>query len=141
MQAAGATVPPSWQEAHSGSVAMKLAVMSSSTLQVARQQVASRSCSATELTKTYLRGLHAVEGKLNSFISVADEQALQQAAEIDKRLARGEDVGPLAGIPIAIKVSCSTTRPAMQAGTSPLPYPPHPLGHPCSRFVVLCLTA
>ncbi len=46
---------------------------------------------------------HATQGTLNAFISIDDERALERAVGIDERLARGEDVGPLAGIPIALK--------------------------------------
>ena len=53
--------------------------------------------------KTAVEKAHATQGTLNAFISIDDERALERAAEIDERLARGEDVGPLAGIPIALK--------------------------------------
>lgn len=46
---------------------------------------------------------NATQGTLNAFISIDDERALSRAAEIDQRLHRGEDVGPLAGVPIALK--------------------------------------
>lgn len=99
---------------------MQLAIQAS-TLQAARQQVASRSRSATELTQTYLRGLRSVEPRLRSFIAVDDEFALQQAARIDERLAKGEDVGPLAGVPIAIKVREWCRRRCRQSAGATLP--------------------
>ena len=40
---------------------------------------------------------------MHAFATVAREQALAKAEEIDRRLARGEAVGPLAGVPVAIK--------------------------------------
>lgn len=61
--------------------------------------------SAVEITEAYLRRLQSVEQKLNAFLAVDGELALQQAADIDRRLAKGEDVGPLAGVCIAIKAS------------------------------------
>lgn len=73
-----------------------------STLHMARQQIATRSRSATELTQAYLRGLRAVEPAVQSFIAVDEQAALEQAAEVDRRLAAGEEL-PLAGVPIAIK--------------------------------------
>lgn len=45
---------------------------------------------------------HASQDTLNAFISI-DDAALARAADIDERLDRGEDVGPLAGVPIALK--------------------------------------
>ena len=74
-----------------------------STLHAARQQIATRARSATELTQTYLRGLRSVEPAVQSFIAVDEEGALEQAAEVDRRVAAGEHL-PLAGVPIAVKV-------------------------------------
>ncbi len=64
--------------------------------------------SAVEITQHYLRGLKSVEGRLGSFLAVDEEGALVQAAAIDARIAAGEEVGPLAGVPIAIKDNLCT---------------------------------
>ncbi|KAI3434564.1 hypothetical protein D9Q98_002637 [Chlorella vulgaris] len=77
-------------------------------LHAARDQVARRGTSATELTTAYLRQLHSAETQLQCFLAVDDEYALRQAALIDSRLAQGEDVGPLAGVPIAVKDNLCT---------------------------------
>lgn len=61
-----------------------------------------------EITQNYLRGLKVVEGRLGSFLAIDEEGALAQAAAIDARIAAGEDVGPLAGVPIAIKDNLCT---------------------------------
>jgi Asp-tRNA(Asn)/Glu-tRNA(Gln) amidotransferase A subunit family amidase len=58
---------------------------------------------ATVRVKTALAAAHAAQDSLNAFISLDDERALQRAADIDARLARGDEVGPLAGMPIALK--------------------------------------
>ncbi len=58
--------------------------------------------SSVELTQHMLQRIKAHDGKLNSFISVTEEQALTQARAADERLAAG-DAGPLTGIPIAHK--------------------------------------
>lgn len=58
---------------------------------------------ATERVKTALAEAHATQDTLNAFISLDDGRALERAAEIDTRLSNGEDVGPLAGVPIALK--------------------------------------
>lgn len=50
-----------------------------------------------------LERAHATQETVNAFISLDDERALERAAEIDERSARGEDPGPLAGVPIALK--------------------------------------
>jgi aspartyl-tRNA(Asn)/glutamyl-tRNA(Gln) amidotransferase subunit A len=59
--------------------------------------------SATERVVEALAQAHATQETLNAFISIDDERALARAAEIDDRLARDEEVGPLAGVPIAVK--------------------------------------
>jgi len=59
--------------------------------------------SSVELTKATMAHLKAVEPKVQSFITVTEEAALAQAAEADKRLASGNDVTPLTGVPLGIK--------------------------------------
>jgi len=59
--------------------------------------------SATERVEAALAQAHANQDTLNAFISIDDGPAIDRAAEIDERLARGEDVGPLAGMPVALK--------------------------------------
>lgn len=50
-----------------------------------------------------LQAAHTTQDTINAFISLDDERALARAADIDRRLAVGEDVGPLAGIPVGLK--------------------------------------
>lgn len=68
-----------------------------------RDDVSTRRVSARE---TVARALDLAEGvgrRLNAFLEVFREQALAHAAQIDDLLARGEPVGPLAGVPVALK--------------------------------------
>ncbi|MBM4406209.1 MAG: Asp-tRNA(Asn)/Glu-tRNA(Gln) amidotransferase subunit GatA [Chloroflexi bacterium] len=58
--------------------------------------------SSLELTKAHLARIAAVEPKVQSFVSVTEEIALQQAKDADGRIARG-DIGPLTGIPMQLK--------------------------------------
>lgn len=55
-----------------------------------------------ELTKACIERIKAHDNQLNSYITVTEEQALEQAREADKRIAAGE-AGPLTGVPIAHK--------------------------------------
>lgn len=67
------------------------------------EQVRSGARSAREVTETALRRIAALNPGLNAFIQVDAEGALRQAADIDARIARGEDPGILAGVPIGVK--------------------------------------
>jgi aspartyl-tRNA(Asn)/glutamyl-tRNA(Gln) amidotransferase subunit A len=73
------------------------------TIDAAQQGLARGEFSAADLAQAALRQIERADPKLRAFISVTPELALRQAAAVDERLARGEQVGPLAGIPIAIK--------------------------------------
>jgi aspartyl-tRNA(Asn)/glutamyl-tRNA(Gln) amidotransferase subunit A len=72
------------------------------TIARAQQLLRGRELSAVELTRACLERIHAVEPRLNSFITVSDQPALAQAHDADARLAAG-GAPPLCGIPLAIK--------------------------------------
>ena len=72
------------------------------TITQAQHLLRSREISATELTRACLERIHAVEPRLNAFITVCETEALAQAQAADRRLA-GADVPPLCGIPLGIK--------------------------------------
>jgi aspartyl-tRNA(Asn)/glutamyl-tRNA(Gln) amidotransferase subunit A len=59
--------------------------------------------SSTELTRAHLDRIGSVDGELNAFLHVSEEDALDIAQAVDTRRAAGEDVHPLAGVPIALK--------------------------------------
>lgn len=74
----------------------------SSAVELARL-VRERQVSASELLEAHLRRIERLNPSLNAIVSLVPEQAIEAAAEVDRRLARGEDVGPLAGLPMAVK--------------------------------------
>ena len=59
--------------------------------------------SAVELTRAHLERIDAVEGNVKAFVTVTDKQALSDAERIDQARREGTALGPLAGIPLAIK--------------------------------------
>src|SRR4051795_9637249 len=59
--------------------------------------------SARELTRACLERIGAIDGKLNSFITVTGELAMRHAEQAEKELSSAKDRGPLHGIPIALK--------------------------------------
>ncbi|GAA5041686.1 aspartyl-tRNA(Asn)/glutamyl-tRNA(Gln) amidotransferase subunit A [Thermocatellispora tengchongensis] len=65
--------------------------------------MASGEVSAVEVTQAHLDRVAEVDPKINAFLHVDAEAALEQARAIDARRAAGEELGPLAGVPIAHK--------------------------------------
>ncbi len=63
---------------------------------------------STELVRTVLQKIDETDKKINAYITVNGEQALKKAAIIDKKIADGEVLGPLAGVPVAIKDNICT---------------------------------
>jgi len=70
--------------------------------------VSSRRTSAAEVVARCLGDIAALDPKLRFAITVTGEQAAARAREIDARVARGEAVGPLAGVPVAVKDNICT---------------------------------
>jgi aspartyl-tRNA(Asn)/glutamyl-tRNA(Gln) amidotransferase subunit A len=70
--------------------------------QIARD-VQSGSMSATSVLEMSLDAIRSRNEELNVFLYVDEEGALEAATNIDARVANGENVGPLAGVPIALK--------------------------------------
>ena len=68
-----------------------------------RQDIAAGSISAVEACRVTLDRTSSMNAALNAFNHVAADRALERAAAIDRQRAAGERLGPLAGIPIALK--------------------------------------
>jgi aspartyl-tRNA(Asn)/glutamyl-tRNA(Gln) amidotransferase subunit A len=59
--------------------------------------------SSAELTQVYLDRIAAVDDRIGAFLRVDRERSLARAAEIDARRAKGQSVGLLSGLPVAVK--------------------------------------
>ena len=79
-----------------------------SVIRALHQQLVSKERSAVEITQAYLDQIAALEPTLHSYLTVTGDQALAQAAQVDERIAAGEDIGMLTGIPIALKDNLCT---------------------------------
>ena len=77
--------------------------MLQSTASAIRDDIASGRVSAVEVCRAFLDRTTSVNAALNVFNLVSAERALAQAAGIDRRRAAGDTLGPLAGVPVAIK--------------------------------------
>src|SRR5712691_7471050 len=59
--------------------------------------------SAEELTRSALAYAEAENPKTNAYLKFSPDRALAAARSVDAKIARGDDPGPLAGVPIAVK--------------------------------------
>ncbi len=67
--------------------------------------IRSRKISAGEAARAALARLDAVNPAINAVIDHRPDDVLNEAANIDATIARGEDPGPLAGVPVTVKVN------------------------------------
>ena len=73
-----------------------------------QQKLSRREVSAVEITQSVLARADKVDSTIQSFITRTPEAALAQAKRVDEKMARGESVSPLAGIPGALKDNMCT---------------------------------
>jgi aspartyl-tRNA(Asn)/glutamyl-tRNA(Gln) amidotransferase subunit A len=71
--------------------------------------VRSGDLSAVACTEAFLDRIAAVDGRVNAFLAVDRQRALDQAAAIDARRKAGQPLGALAGLPVAVKDALCTT--------------------------------
>ena len=62
----------------------------------------------TQITESYLNRIKEKEKDVQAFVTVTDENAKAKAKEIEEKIANGENLGKLAGIPIGIKDNMCT---------------------------------
>ena len=68
-----------------------------------RDAVMRRETSAVEATRAALDSINATEPRLRAYLTLTADRALARAKEIDEAVARGENPGLLAGVPVAVK--------------------------------------
>ena len=73
------------------------------TIHELHEKLIQKEISSVELTRQFIAHRQQVEGDIHAFLSVNDEEALKQAAAVDAKIAAGEKIAALAGIPGAIK--------------------------------------
>jgi aspartyl-tRNA(Asn)/glutamyl-tRNA(Gln) amidotransferase subunit A len=72
-------------------------------IQTLHQQLIKKERSAVEIATETLERIEAVEPKVHSFLAVTADLALETAQQVDRKIAAGESIGILEGIPIAVK--------------------------------------
>ncbi|WP_203710858.1 Asp-tRNA(Asn)/Glu-tRNA(Gln) amidotransferase subunit GatA [Asanoa siamensis] len=73
--------------------------------------------SAEEVTRAHLDRIAAVDGKVHAFLHVDADGAIAAAQAVDARRARGDELGPLAGVPVAVKDVLTTKNVPTTAGS------------------------
>ena len=74
-----------------------------------RDEIAAGQVKSTAATKVVFEAIEKYEPVTGAYISTYRDRALATAAEVDKRIAAGEPVGQLAGVPVAVKDNMCTT--------------------------------
>jgi aspartyl-tRNA(Asn)/glutamyl-tRNA(Gln) amidotransferase subunit A len=83
-------------------------------------QVQRGEISAEQVTEHALAQIAAQDGAVHAFLHVAADRAREQARAIDRRRAQGQSLGPLAGVPVAIKDAICTRGVPSTAGSKML---------------------
>ena len=73
-----------------------------------RELLLGKKLSCAELTEAYLAAAHRENGALSAYTLITDGEARRAAAAVDARIAKGELLPPLAGIPFVLKDNIST---------------------------------
>ncbi|HTG36309.1 MAG TPA: Asp-tRNA(Asn)/Glu-tRNA(Gln) amidotransferase subunit GatA [Thermoanaerobaculia bacterium] len=80
-------------------------------------KVRGREASAAEVLESCLARTAEVEPLIGAYLEIFEEEARARAAGIDRRIAAGEDPGPLAGVPVALKDNLSLDGRALTCGS------------------------
>lgn len=78
------------------------------TVAEALEKLNNKEISSRELTEAYLARIDGVDETIKAYVTVTRDQALAAASDIDAKRLNGEKVGPLAGIPMALKDNMCT---------------------------------
>lgn len=65
--------------------------------------IRTKEVSAAEVTRAVIDRIAALNPQLNAYCTLAGEEALESAARADDAIARGDDPGPLQGVPVSVK--------------------------------------
>jgi aspartyl-tRNA(Asn)/glutamyl-tRNA(Gln) amidotransferase subunit A len=80
-------------------------------------QIANKTVSAVEVTQAHLDRIAEVDGRVNAFLHVDADGALEQARAVDHAVASGQALSPLAGVPLALKDVLTQTGVPTTAGS------------------------
>jgi aspartyl-tRNA(Asn)/glutamyl-tRNA(Gln) amidotransferase subunit A len=84
-------------------VSVKVVDLENLTIDLAREAIASGETTATALAELHYDRIASQDGKINSFLALSRVRAMTQARKIDEMAAKGDELPPLAGVPVGIK--------------------------------------
>ena len=67
------------------------------------ERIKSKEISSEEVIKAYFERIEEAEEKVDAFITLTKEDALKSAKKTDEKISRGEKLGAIEGVPVAIK--------------------------------------
>ncbi|MCK5434088.1 MAG: Asp-tRNA(Asn)/Glu-tRNA(Gln) amidotransferase subunit GatA, partial [Dehalococcoidales bacterium] len=73
------------------------------TIHEAHELLRQRKISSTDLTKSVLKRITEIEGKVKACITIVEDMALKEAEKLDKYIKTAHEIAPLTGIPVLIK--------------------------------------
>ncbi|MHC4555153.1 MAG: amidase, partial [Planctomycetota bacterium] len=74
-----------------------------------RDKIVAGDVKSVDAVKVVFDRIETIEPKVGAYLSLYKEQAMEQAEQVDAKIAAGESVGALAGVPVAIKDNMCTT--------------------------------
>ena len=80
-------------------------------------QIRQKAISPVEVARVHLERIDRLNPKLNAFVDYQPEAVLAQAREAEKAIRRGDELGPLHGVPVSIKSSIDVAGHRCEAGT------------------------
>jgi aspartyl-tRNA(Asn)/glutamyl-tRNA(Gln) amidotransferase subunit A len=78
------------------------------TIMAVRDALGAKKVSAREIAADFFKRIAARNGTLNAYLTLCEERAYRQADRVDADVAAGKPLGPLAGVPVAVKDVIST---------------------------------
>lgn len=78
------------------------------TILAVRDAITGKKASAREIATQYFKRIAARNDDLNAYLTLCEDRAFKQADRVDAAVAEGKPLGPLAGVPIAVKDVIST---------------------------------
>ncbi|HTG16375.1 MAG TPA: amidase, partial [Blastocatellia bacterium] len=81
------------------------------------EMIRTKQASPSEVVEAHIRRIEEVNPKLNAFVTTTFDRATEEARAAERRIARGDSVGPLHGVPVSVKDTFETAGVRTVAGS------------------------